>query len=116
MKTKQLVSGFLHDACEENQAFYKQLIEHESLDAVKDEQWRKVIVLARSLSKEDQKIMLAFARQAAIDSISTICGGIDGNTQIGNEFLEMSLTDSDGQQHAGSLQDEFLSIAYRPLV
>jgi len=113
MKTRTLCESLLRDACEDNVAFYRRMIEEESLDAVKNEHWRKVITLARSLSEDQRETLLAFARQSAIDAVSTVCGGIDGSTQLGGKFLDLSLIDAEGQQHAGALQDEFLAIAKR---
>lgn len=113
MKTRDLCQSLLKDACEDNISFYRGLIEEESLDAVKDDHWRKVIVLARTLNQEQRETLLMFARQSAIDAISTLCGGIDGSTQLGGEFLSLSLVDGDGQQHSGSLQDEFLALVER---
>jgi hypothetical protein len=111
MKTRTLCESLLRDACDDNIAFYRTILEGGSAEAVKDEHWRRVIALARSLSKDQQETLLAFARQSAIDAISTMCGGIDGTTQLGGEFLSLSLIDAEGQQHAGALQDEFLAIA-----
>lgn len=113
MKTRDLCQSLLKDACEDNISFYRGLIEEESLDAVKDECWRKVIVLARTLTQEQRETLLKFARQSAIDAIFTLCGGIDGNTQLGGKFLSLSLVDGDGQQHAGALQEEFLAVVER---
>ncbi|QDL54897.1 hypothetical protein [Rhodoferax aquaticus] len=113
MKTHDLCQSLLKDACEDNISFYRGLIEKEPLDAVKDEHWRKVIALARTLTPEQRETLLQFARQSAIDAISTICGAIDGSTQLGGEFLSLSLVDGDGQQHTGALQDEFLSLVER---
>ena len=113
MKTRILAEALLNDACIENVVFYRQMIEQESADAIKDDLWLKIVTLARSLPHEDRETLLAFARQVAIDAISTICGGIDGTTQLGGKFENLSLIDSDGQQHAGALQDEFLSLAYK---
>ncbi len=111
MKTRKLVEGMLESACTDNVNFYRQMLEEQDIDAVKDETWRKVILLARALSPEDRETLLTFARQVAVDSISTLCGGIDGVTELGGKFMSLSLIDIEGQQHAGSLQDEFLSIA-----
>lgn len=113
MKTRDLCQVLLHDACEDNVNFYRRLIEEESLEAVKDEHWRKVITLARSLTKEQRETTLAFARQAAVDALSTVCGGIDGATQPGGQFMALSLVDGDGNQHAGNLQDCFLAATER---
>ncbi len=110
MKTRDLCQSLLKDACEDNISFYRGLIEDEPLDAVKDEHWRKVIELARTLTPEQRNTLLQFARQSAIDAISTLCGCIDGSTQFGGKFLSLSLVDGEGQQHAGSLQDEFLAL------
>ena len=111
MKTSVLCAFLLRDACDDNVSFYRTMFEEQSLDAVKDESWRAFIALARSLSKEQRETLLAFARQSAVDAISTVCGGIDGTTQLGEQFLSLSLIDADGQQHAGELQDQFLAIA-----
>ena len=113
MKTDELCQALLQDACEDNAAFYRRMIEDEPLDAVKDDHWRKVIALARSLTKEQRDTMLAFVRQAAIDAVATVCGGIDGTTQLGGKFMTLSLIDGDGSQHAGSLQDHFLAATER---
>ena len=113
MKTRDLCQSLLRDACEDNVDFYRRMIEEESLDAVKDEHWRRVISLARSLTKDQRETLLSFARQSAIDAVSTVCGGIDGSTQLGGRFLTLSLVDGDGQQHAGALQDDFLSLVER---
>lgn len=110
MKTRKLVEGILESACSDNVNFYRQMFEEQDIDVVKDETWRKVMLLARSLPKEDRETLLTFARQVAVDSISTLCGGIDGITELGGEFMSLSLIDIEGQQHAGSLQDELLSI------
>jgi hypothetical protein len=110
MKTRDLCQSLLKDACEDNISFYQGLIEDEPLDAVADEHWRKVIALARTLTPEQRETLLQLARRSAIDAISRICGGIDGSTQLGGKFLSLSLVDGDGQQHAGSLQDEFLAL------
>lgn len=48
METKALCQALLKEACEENVAFYRRMINEESLEAVKDEHWRRVITLARS--------------------------------------------------------------------
>lgn len=88
------------------------MFETQSHDTVSDEDWRSFIALARSLSKEQRETLLAFARQSAVDAISTFCGGIDGTTQLGGQFVSLSLIDEEGQQHAGELQDQFLAIAY----
>jgi hypothetical protein len=113
MKTKALAKALLNNACTDNVAFYRQMIEQEPIGSIKDDLWLKVVMLARSLSQEDRETLLAFAGQAAIDAVSTICGGIDGSTQLGGEFLAFSLTDAEGREHAGALQDEFLSLAAR---
>jgi hypothetical protein len=111
MKTRSLCKALLQDACDENVAFYRHMFAEQSLDAVKDEQWQNTLQLARSLAPDQREVLLNFARQVAVDAISTFCGGIDGTTQLGGEFVSLSLIDADGQQHAGSLQDEFLSLA-----
>jgi hypothetical protein len=111
MKTSILCELLLRDACDDNVSFYRTMFETQSLDEVKDEHWRAFIALARSLSAEQRETLLAFARQSAVDAISTICGGIDGTTQLGGQLLALSLIDDDGQQHAGELQDQFLAIA-----
>lgn len=112
MNTRALAEALLNNACVDNVAFYRQMVEQEPLDAIKDEFWRKVVTLTRSLSHEDRETVLAFAHQVAVDTVSTVCGGIDGTTQLGGQFVVLSLTDNEGQQHAGALQDEFLSLAY----
>ena len=113
MKTRDLCQALLQEACEENVAFYRQMIESEPLEAVRDAHWQKIIALARSLTEEQRELMLAFARQAAIDAVSTVCGGIDGSTQLGGQFVTLSLIDGDGVQHAGNLQDQFLATTER---
>ncbi|MFO1384707.1 MAG: hypothetical protein U1F55_00705 [Chitinivorax sp.] len=102
MKTRTFAEALLNDACFENVAFYRQMIEQEPVDAIKDDLWRKIVTLARSLPVEDRETLLAFSHQAAIDAISTVCGGIDGTTQLGGQFATLSLIDGDGQQHAGA--------------
>lgn len=87
------------------------MIEEESLEAVKDPLWKNIIVLARSLESPDRETLLDFARQASVDAISTIFGGIDGNTSLAGDFYSLTLVDSDGHQHAGDLQEEFLGLA-----
>ena len=47
-------------------------------------------------------------RQAVIDASSTLLGAIDGSTSLDEEFIEVTLTDMDGTQHGGDLQDELL--------
>jgi len=84
----------------------------QDLSAVKDEEWRAIIGLARELNPHQQEILLSFARLASIDAISTLCGAIDGTTQVGGQFVAFSLTDESGTEHAGSMQDSFLSAAY----
>jgi len=37
-----------------------------------------------------------------------LLGAIDGNTSLDEEFIEVALTDKEGTQHNGDLQDEFL--------
>jgi len=113
MKTRDLCQFLLQDACDGNVNFYRWMMEEESLDAVEDAHWRRVILLARSLTPEQRETMLTFAKQSAIDAVSTVCGGIDGTTQLGDRFLTLSLVDDDGQQHAGALQDAFLSLVER---
>jgi hypothetical protein len=111
MKTSTLCESLLRDACDDNVLFYREMFKTQSFDAVKDENWRAFIALAHSLSEEQRETLLAFARQSAVDAISTVCGGIDGTTQLGGQFLSLSLIDDEGQQHAGELQDQFLAIA-----
>lgn len=113
MKTSDLCKAIYREACDETSAFYRRMIEEESLEAVKDPLWRKILVLARSLDSTDRETLLDFSRQASIDAISTICGGIDGNTSLAGEFYSLTLVDSDGKQHAGDLQEAFLDIAQR---
>jgi hypothetical protein len=113
MKTQALCESLLHDACDANVAFYRTLIENEPLDAIKDSQWKRLVVLARTLPADQKEVLLGFARQAAIDAVSTMCGGIDGSSQLGGEFVSLSLIDEQGQQHAGALQETFLELVER---
>ena len=110
MNTQTLCTALLQDACESNLAFYRNIIDDEILDAITDPLWRRVVVFARALPPEQQQILLDFARQAAIDAVSTVCGGIDGSTPLGGAYLELSLVDAEGQQHAGELQEAFLEL------
>lgn len=110
MKTRILCESLLHDACDDLVEFYRTMIEDEPLESVKDAQWKRLLEFARALPADQRQILLGFARQAAIDAVSTVCGGIDGSTQLGGEFLELSLIDAQGQQHAGELQETFLEL------
>ncbi|WP_457355168.1 hypothetical protein [Roseateles sp. P5_D6] len=111
MRTSDLCYAIFSEACEENSAFYRRLIEEESLDAIKDPLWKRIVALARSLSDQDKETLLAFAKQASVDAVSTVCGGIDGSTSLAGKFLSLSLVDEEGQQHAGELQEAFLGVA-----
>lgn len=113
MKTSAICQALLHEVCNENIAFYRRMTNEEPLEAVNDQQWQEIISLARSLTTEQRETLLAFARQVAVDAVSTVCGGIDGNTSLAGTFYTFTLTDADGQQHAGGLQDEFIALAYR---
>ncbi len=110
MNTQTLCKALLQDACESNIAFYRNIIDDEIPDAIKDPLWRRVVALARALPPEQQQILLDFARQVAIDAVSTVCGGLDGSTPLGGAYLELSLVDGEGQQHAGELQEAFLEL------
>ncbi|WP_143479592.1 hypothetical protein [Aquipseudomonas alcaligenes] len=112
MKTSTLCKALLKDACDETLSFYRSMLTTQDLSAVKDEEWRAIIGLARELKPHQQEILLSFARIASIDAISTLCGAIDGTTQVGGQFVAFSLTDESGTEHAGSMQDSFLSAAY----
>jgi len=111
MRTSDLCDAIFREACEENSAFYRRMIEEESLDAIKDPLWKRIIELARSLPDQDRETLLAFAKQASVDAVSTVCGGIDGNTSLAGRFFSLSLVDNEGRQHAGELQEEFLGFA-----
>jgi hypothetical protein len=90
MDTQTLCRALLKEACDDSVAFYRQMLNEEALEAVKE-----------------------FARQAALDALSTFCGGIDGSDSLDGKFLALSLTDADGQQHAGRLQETLLALAER---
>ncbi|MDN3543997.1 MAG: hypothetical protein ACK4S6_17230 [Roseateles asaccharophilus] len=111
MKTSVLCEAVYREACEETSAFYRRMIEEESLDAVRDPLWKKIIQLARALDTTDRETLIAFAKQASIDAVSTVFGGIDGNTSLAGQFFSLTLVDGEGRQHAGDLQDEFLCLA-----
>jgi hypothetical protein len=109
MKTNKLCEALLHDICNENILFYNEMLTSVDLDSIKNAQWKSIISLARELDLSQREVLLSFARLATIDAISSICGMIDGTTQLNNEFVAFSLTDESGTEHAGSLQDAFLS-------
>ncbi|WP_146114561.1 hypothetical protein [Pseudomonas sp. MYb185] len=112
MKTSTLCKALLKDVCDDNLSFYRSMLATQDLATVKDDKWRTIIGLARELEPHQQEIFLSFARLAAVDAISTLCGVIDGSTQVGGQFVAFSLTDESGTEHSGSMQDNFLSVAY----
>jgi hypothetical protein len=112
MRTPDLCELIFREACEENSAFYRRMIEEESLDVIKDPLWKRIVTLARSLSDQDRETLIKFAKQVSVDAVSTVFGGIDGNTSLAGRFLSLSLVDGEGQQHAGDLQEEFLTLVH----
>ena len=108
MNTEALCNLILGEIDESTLPFYRDVLLNEPVSAIKDPLWLAAATLARTLSTTEQEVILALMRQAAIDASSTLLGAIDGNTSLNEQFVELSLTDADGVQHSGELQDEFL--------
>ncbi|MFC3686653.1 hypothetical protein [Hydrogenophaga luteola] len=60
MRTSDLCELIFREVCEENSAFYRRMIEEESLDAIKDPLWQRIVSLARSLSDQDKETLIEF--------------------------------------------------------
>jgi hypothetical protein len=108
MKTEALCKLILDEIESGTLPFYRDVLLNEPLSAIRDPLWLASATLARKLDAEGQNVVLALMRQAAVDATSTLLGAIDGNTSLSEEFIEVSLTDTEGTQHSGELQDEFL--------
>jgi hypothetical protein len=108
MKTEVLCKLILGEIDNGTLPFYRSVLLEEPLSAIRDPLWLAAVTLARKLNGEGQETILALMRQAAVDASSTLLGAIDGNTSLDGEFIEVALTDKEGEQHSGDLQDEFL--------
>jgi len=108
MNTEALCKLILDEIDNGTLPFYRDVLLEEPLSAIRDPLWLAAATVARKLDGEGQATVLALMRQAAIDASSTLLGAIDGNTSLDEEFIEVALTDKEGTQHNGGLQDEFL--------
>lgn len=108
MNTEALCKLILSEIDESTLPFYRDVLLSEPITAIKDPLWLAAAELARTLAPKEQEIILALMRQAAVDASSTLLGAIDGNTSLDEQFVELSLTDNEGVEHRGELQDEFL--------
>jgi len=108
MNTEALCKLILSEIDESTLPFYRDVLLSEPVTAIKDPLWLAAAELARTLPPKNQEIILPRMRQAALDASSTLLGAIDGNTSLNEQFVELSLTDSEGVEHRGELQDEFL--------
>jgi hypothetical protein len=108
MKTEALCKLILGEIDNGTLPFYRNVLLDEPLSAIHDPVWLAAATLARQLDDEGQEAILALMRQVAIDASSALLGAIDGNTSLNEEFIEVVLTDKEGTQHNGNLQDDFL--------
>jgi hypothetical protein len=108
MKTEYLCQLILDELDSGTMPFYRDTLLIEPLESLRDPLWQAAASLMRKLDSNAQNVVLGLMRQAAVDASATILGAIDGNTSLGERFVELSLTDGDGKQHSGELQDEFV--------
>jgi|SRR5690606_19034267 len=108
MNTEALCKLILGEIDNGTLPLYRHVLLDEPLSAIRDPLWLAAATVARKLDDEGQAAILALMRQAAIDASSTLLGAIDGSTSLDEAFIEVALTDNEGTQHNGDLQDEFL--------
>jgi len=111
MKTETLCKLLLDEVSKGSIPFYEGMLSTTPIDAIHDPQWKAIVLLARRLPEADRKVIISFARQAAVDSLATIFGAIDGITSLDDEYASLFLTDGDGQEHSGALQETLLRLA-----
>ena len=110
MKTETLCQLVLDELDNGTMTFYRDVLFNEPLSVIRDPMWQAAAILARKLAGDEQEVLLSLMRRASIDATSTLFGAIDGNTSLADQFIELSLNDSEGQC-SDDLQDIFIRLS-----
>jgi hypothetical protein len=109
MKDEEMAAAFLELVDEAGRDYATAL--RTPLAEATDPLYRKAIALHESLTPQERAALVAFARQAFIDGISTVLGVLDGTTPLGKHGFQTLELKRKGRASKvnGDLQDYFLA-------
>lgn len=109
MINKQFAESLSSDLIQELCDDYISLLEEYPIENATDKYWIEILGLYRKESDHVRALLLKIMRRTMIDTVSTVLGVIDGESNLGNKSYNFIILDKkSGEKVNGELQEMFL--------